>query len=55
MKEREDLYPEEEMMIEQESYRAFLEVAEYGKAGIECFISKFNELSRRTEVYEQEE
>lgn len=54
MEEKEELYPEEEMMIEQEAYKSFLEVAEYGKIGIEHFKEVFNNLSKRLEDYERE-
>lgn len=52
--EKEELYPEEEMMIEQEAYKSFLDVAEYGKIGIEHFKKVFDELAKRLENYEQE-
>lgn len=54
MREREELYPEEEMMIEQEAYRAFLEAAEYGQSGIEHFKMVFESLSKRLEDCENE-
>lgn len=38
--EKEKLYPEEEMMIEQEAYKSFLDVAEYGKIGTMPYCKK---------------
>ncbi|GAE14638.1 hypothetical protein JCM6292_801 [Bacteroides pyogenes JCM 6292] len=54
MEEEKDLYPEEEMMIEQEAYKSFLDVAEYGRTGIEHFKKVFDELAKRLEDYEKE-
>lgn len=53
MKDRnEPLYPEEEMMIEQKALEAFLESAEYGKAGIEHFQNYVKGLAQRMSDYE---
>lgn len=53
MKDRtEPLYPEEEMMIEQKALEAFLEVADYGEAGIEHFRRYFESLAKRLSDYD---
>ena len=45
------LYPEVEMMIEQEAYRAFLSAAEQGKEGVEHLIRTIEKLKSRMEKY----
>ena len=40
-------------MIEQEAYKSFLDVAEYGKIGIDHFKKVFDELAKRLEDYEK--
>ena len=45
------LYPEVEMMIEQEAYRAFLEAAEYGAEGVEHLLKTIEQLRERMEYY----
>ena len=45
------LYPEVEMMIEQEAYRAFLAAAEQGKEGVEHLIRTIEKLKSRMEDY----
>ena len=42
------------MIIEQEAYKSFLDVAEYGKIGIDHFKKVFDELAKRLEDYEKE-
>jgi hypothetical protein len=48
------LYPEEQMLIEQQAIEVFLFAAEYGNAGIEHLISEINGLKERLEDYERE-
>ena len=45
------LYPEVEMMIEQEAYKAFLSAAEYGNDGVEHLIKTINQLKERMDSY----
>lgn len=54
MKEREELYPEEQMRIEQQALEAFLFVADYGIVGIEHLINELNGLKERLEDYERD-
>ena len=49
--DEEGLYPEVEMMIEQEAYRAFLEAAEYGAKGVEHLLRTIEQLRKRMEYY----
>lgn len=49
--DEEGLYPEVEMMIEQEAYRAFLEAAEYGSEGVEHLLRTIEQLQERMEFY----
>lgn len=49
--EKEELYPEEEMMIEQEAYKAFLSAAEYGSEGVKHLVSTIEQLQKRMEDY----
>lgn len=46
------LYPEEQMMIEQQALEAFLFAAEYGEGGIDHLINELNRLKERLEDYE---
>lgn len=45
------LYPEVEMMIEQEAYKAFLSAAEYGSEGVKHLVSAIEQLQKRMEDY----
>ncbi len=45
------LYPEVEMMIEQEAYKAFLSAAEYGNEGVEHLLRTIEQLKERMEDY----
>lgn len=45
------LYPEVEMMIEQEAYKAFLSAAEYGSEGVKHLVSTIEQLQKRMEDY----
>ena len=50
----EELYPEEQMRIEQQALEAFLFAADYGSAGINHLIDELNGLKERLEDYELE-
>jgi hypothetical protein len=50
----EQLYPEEQMLIEQQAIEAFLFAAEYGNTGIEHLMNELNILKERIEDYEHE-
>lgn len=54
MEEKKELYPEEEMMIEQEALKAFLNIADYEETGIRHFQSYFESLAKRLLEYENE-
>lgn len=55
MTERNDpLYPEEQMLIEQQAIEAFLFAAEYGEAGIDHLLGEIQGLKERLEDYEHE-
>lgn len=52
MKHREELYPEEQMMIEKKAIDVFLDVAEYGNDGIDYFRESFEKLVTRQTDYD---
>ena len=45
------LYPEVEMAIEQEAYRAFLSAAEYGSEGVAHLLRTIEQLKERMDGY----